>query len=218
MKRQLVISLFTFLLFPLLALAVEGSETKTFATIPFLSGNNFTTQGFVTALYQMAIGLAAVLVVIRLIMAGAKYMLSEVVSSKGDAKEDIKSALLGLLIILSAVLILGTINPKLVGLNVLNNGNPVELTNPNTNNPPTSDENPSGDNIDFKPGDTKTRDFLIGLCKNTGDVSKSQACLEKNETKLEQSCVNDNKGSFRKESDDLEGTGPTQRYYCDPKT
>ncbi len=206
MKRQLVIALFAFLLLPLLTLAAEGNEPNTFATIPFLSGNNFTTQGFVTALYQMAIGLAAVLVVVRLIMAGAKYMLSEVVSSKGDAKEDIKGALLGLLIILGAVLILGTINPKLVGLNVLNNGNSVELTNPDNNTQPPLD------NINFKPGDLNyTRDGIGEKYCKTGSGFNEQ-CINENVSKIETSCKN-NGGTFKKTAADQNIYG-SEVYAC----
>lgn len=210
MKRKLIISLFTFLLLPLLTLATEGSETKTFATIPFLSGNNLTTQGFVTALYQMAIGLAAVLVVIRLIMAGAKYMLSEVVSSKGQAKEDIQNALLGLVIILAAVLILGTINPKLVGLNILNGGSPVTLTPPKDPTPKPGDD--VDDQVKFMPGTTRQQGAAERRCeRTTGSSSGGQfnKCMSDTETALGQSCEH-NDGTYVKDSSRRE-------YRCDVK-
>ena len=46
-------------------------------------------------------------------------MLTDVVTSKEDAKKDIQAALTGLLIIISAVVILTTINPNLVKFNLL---------------------------------------------------------------------------------------------------
>jgi hypothetical protein len=57
--------------------------------------------------------------VVKIIFAGVKYMLSDLVTSKEAAKKDIRGALIGLLIVLGAVLILNTINPQLKGLTAL---------------------------------------------------------------------------------------------------
>lgn len=70
---------------------------------------------FLNTLYAIAIAIAALLAVIKIAIGGVKYMLSEVVTSKADAKADIRGAILGLLIILGAFLILGTINSQFVG-------------------------------------------------------------------------------------------------------
>jgi len=83
---------------PLLALAQEGRITF-IENMPFIGNAVNSTEDYVSALYMIAISVAAILVVIRLMMAGAKYMLSEIVTEKGKAKDDIKGALLGLLII-----------------------------------------------------------------------------------------------------------------------
>ncbi len=74
---------------------------------------NASFNNYINALYALAISVAALVAVIKIIVAGVKYMLSDVVSSKGAAKEDIQSALLGLLIIAAAYLILNQINPNL---------------------------------------------------------------------------------------------------------
>ncbi len=68
----------------------------------------------------MSISIAALLAVVKIIIAGAKYMLSDIVTTKGEAKKDIRGALLGLLLIIGAVIILNTINPALTdgGLNI----------------------------------------------------------------------------------------------------
>lgn len=81
-----------------------------------LEGNGF--GNYVNAMYAVAIGVAGVLAVIKLIIAGAKYMLSEIVSTKQDAKNDIKWALIGLLVVLGAVLILTTINADLTNTDI----------------------------------------------------------------------------------------------------
>lgn len=169
-----------YIVLPVVTLAQEESTVKTFTeNIPFIQGD-LTTSGFVTALYSLAIALAAIAVVIRLILAGAKYMLSEVVSSKSKAKEDIKNALLGLLIILAAVLILGTINPKLVGLNVLGDADPTIL-NP--------DKDPK-DNIGLKPGDSYPASDIAARCSEVGITGSAlqEKCVSDNESELLESC------------------------------
>lgn len=71
-------------------------------------------QSFVNLLYGIAISIAALLAVIKIVIAGVKWMLSDVVTSKAEAKKDIQSALFGLIIIISAVLIITIINPSIV--------------------------------------------------------------------------------------------------------
>jgi len=73
---------------------------------------------YINALYGLSISIAALLAVIKIVIAGVKYMLTDIVTSKGAAKEDIKGALLGLLIVIGAVLILTVINPNLANVNI----------------------------------------------------------------------------------------------------
>jgi hypothetical protein len=80
--------------------------------IPGLEGNaDFNT--YINAVYGLAISLAALLAVIKIIIAGVKYMFTDIATDKGDAKKDIKGAVFGLVLVLSAVLILTVINPDL---------------------------------------------------------------------------------------------------------
>lgn len=74
-----------------------------------------TFSAYINILYVTSISLAALLAVVKIIIAGAKYMLSDIVSSKGDAIKDIQGSLFGLLLIICAVFILNVINPRLVG-------------------------------------------------------------------------------------------------------
>ncbi|OGG41459.1 hypothetical protein A2837_03035 [Candidatus Kaiserbacteria bacterium RIFCSPHIGHO2_01_FULL_46_22] len=179
MKRYILLAV-VILICPVVVLAQANDSTtvKTFTeNIPFLDGE-LTTQGFVEAMYKLAIALASIIVVIRLMMAGAKYMLSEVVSNKGQAKEDIKNALFGLLIILGAVLILGTINPKLVGVSFINNGAPLNIQDPDT-----------VDQIGFKPGDNFSGADIAARC-GEGNLSGApqEECVKNNEDALLRSC------------------------------
>jgi len=112
-KTSIYVTGFLFLT-PTMALAVY----EPLVNIPGVS-NPQDTNAYINALYALSISLAALLAVIKIIIAGAKYMLSDVVTDKSEAKEDIKGALLGLLLIVSAVLILTTINPNLTNLTIL---------------------------------------------------------------------------------------------------
>ncbi|HMA77674.1 MAG TPA: hypothetical protein VKP88_00865, partial [Candidatus Paceibacterota bacterium] len=107
------------LLLILVAPGILGAQGVVQLTgISFGSDGTGTIGGYVQALYFLAIGIGAALAVLRLILAGAKYMLTDVVTQKGEAKQDVYAGVVGLLIILAAVLILETINPQLNNLQV----------------------------------------------------------------------------------------------------
>lgn len=74
---------------------------------------------YITTLFQIGIGVAAGLAVLAIAYGGIKWMLSDVVTSKSNAIELIKNALLGLLLALSCYLILNTISPSLTNLSLL---------------------------------------------------------------------------------------------------
>ncbi len=93
-------------------------EFKQLVGIPGVSLNdgainqqNFGT--YINALYRLSISLAALLAVIKIVAAGAKYMLTDIVPGKEAAKKDIQGALIGLLVIIGAVVILNTVNTDL---------------------------------------------------------------------------------------------------------
>ena len=73
---------------------------------------------YINALYRLSISIAALLAVIKIVAAGAKYMLSDIITHKEDAKKDIQGALIGLLIVIGAIVILNTINSDLTNLNL----------------------------------------------------------------------------------------------------
>lgn len=71
---------------------------------------------YVNFMIKIAIGIAAVLAVIMIVMGGIQYMTSELISSKEEGKKRITNAVFGLLIALGSYLILFTINPNLLDL------------------------------------------------------------------------------------------------------
>jgi hypothetical protein len=114
--------LLTLWLLPLTMLAQDAREEGFIPLIgiPGLDGGGYNINNYLNILYVLAISVAAFLAVLRLVLAGFKYMFTDVVPQKDQAKRDIRGALVGLLVVLGAVLILNTINPQLTNLNALN--------------------------------------------------------------------------------------------------
>lgn len=98
--------------------------------IPFVSGE-LSIEAYINALYLLAISVAAVMAVLKITIAGVKYMLDDVVTHKQEAKKEIVGALFGLLIVLAAVVILNTINPQLTTFDILATGRTGEPTSAN---------------------------------------------------------------------------------------
>lgn len=69
---------------------------------------------FINFLLKLLIGIAAVILVVKLIIEGYIYMTTDVPFLKAGAKKTFFDALMGLVIALSSYLILNTINPRLV--------------------------------------------------------------------------------------------------------
>ena len=67
-------------------------------------------------IFNIFVAVVAILSVIKLMICGFQYMMSEAVSSKENAKKCIWAVLFGIFLILLSYLILFTINPKLTEL------------------------------------------------------------------------------------------------------
>lgn len=111
--------IYTVALFILLlpALVVAAEPYQPLVGIPNVDDSG-DINGYINALYALSISIAALLAVIKIIIAGVKWMLSDIVTDKSEAKKDIWNATIGLLIVIAAVLILGVINPQLTSTNV----------------------------------------------------------------------------------------------------
>jgi lipoprotein-anchoring transpeptidase ErfK/SrfK len=75
-------------------------------------------NAFLNFLLQLAIGAAAVVLVVRIIISGYGYMLTDVPYIKVKLKGQFIEAMIGLVVALSSYLILNTVNPKLVSNNI----------------------------------------------------------------------------------------------------
>src|SRR3989344_614376 len=73
---------------------------------------------YLNLLFKTLIGLAGGLSVLIITVSGLQYILSEIPGVKTSAKERITEAMVGLILALAAYLILYTINPDLVNLDL----------------------------------------------------------------------------------------------------
>lgn len=129
---------------------------------PLLEGITLAGGGaedYLKRVYIITISAAGLLATAKLVWAGIKYVTSGVVTEKQGAKDDIRNAIVGLLIILLAVALLRTINPGLANLPALEYApdlgipNYTSVTNPMVVNP--------GDSIEV---DSPDRDQFIDGC------------------------------------------------------
>ena len=117
MKRNILVFIAIFLTLPIFAAAEESSQGYSTLINSDLSNAGGINE-FLNDFFLIAISAAVIFATIKIIIAGVKYMLSDVVTSKEDAKKDIRTSLLGLIVILAAVLILNTINPNLTNFSL----------------------------------------------------------------------------------------------------
>lgn len=75
-------------------------------------------NAFLNFILSLIIGLASVVLVVRLIITGFGYMTTDLPLKKAKLKGDFREALIGLVVALSSYLILNTINPRLVNNNI----------------------------------------------------------------------------------------------------
>lgn len=122
-KTRQSILIFLLLFVPLISLA----QYQPLVGIPTLEKSN-DFSAYMNALYGLSISVAALIAVIKIIIAGVKYMMTGLISGKEEAKNDIRDSLLGLLIIISAVLILNQINPQLSRNNLFLSKSPSGVT------------------------------------------------------------------------------------------
>lgn len=126
---------------------VAGAQTTPYSLLaPILGVTSISTFGeYLQLLFRGTIGIAGVLAVVMLVTCGIKLMTSEAISSKGEAKECITNAILGLLLAISSWLILNTINPTLLNTN-------LGIVLPNTQTTGTITRTPKAEEIPYTPG------------------------------------------------------------------
>jgi hypothetical protein len=95
---------------PVLLEPIPGVAGKT--------GSKFDFPAFMRGLFSALLAIGAILAVFMLVYGGISYMMSDVVGNKAKAKERMRDAVLGLLLLIGSVLILRTINPNLLNFDL----------------------------------------------------------------------------------------------------
>jgi hypothetical protein len=87
--------------------------------LPFIGKSPATPADYISGLYRIAIYAAIIAAIIMITIAGINYATSSANPSKQkEAMGQIQDAIIGLVLILASVLLLRTINPALVSLNL----------------------------------------------------------------------------------------------------
>lgn len=181
MNSKIFITTFVFLIIgvPCLLLAADAPKTYTsLVGIPGVTDAALSFGDYINALYALSITIAALMAVIKIIIAGMKYMLSDIVTSKSEALSDIQGAVFGLIIVLSAVLILTVINPQLTTTSVfLDKVVPVPVPAQPAIPPPTTQNESGYRYIKLNANPTAAKAFddacLADKGKNTGEYNQS---------------------------------------------
>jgi len=140
-KKFCILALFTISsLFFAHSAQAQSAEYHLLAPIPQLTkdgGDTTDTATYIPGLFKLAIALAGVLAVIRIIYAGIIYMTTDAFTGKSSAKSKIWDAIWGLLLAIGAWTILNTINPKILNfdLNISNEGSSGALVSPGITGP-----------------------------------------------------------------------------------
>jgi hypothetical protein len=126
---------------------VDRTEYELLAPIPYVettAEGKTTAAEYIPGAVKLVIILSGVLAVVMIMFGGIQYMSTDAISGKSDAKKTIQNAFWGLGLVLGAFLILNTINPALLNINIkLTRFAPPEVTPPTVGDQPG--ENPPGD-------------------------------------------------------------------------
>ena len=111
---------------------LESAKNSPMLT-PFYTSANL--PGLINGMFKLALSVGAILAVLRLAQAGFLYMgSSDMWGEKAHAKEIIRNAVMGLLLLMSIYIILYQINPDIVSLKILDTikSHPAQLQAPST--------------------------------------------------------------------------------------
>lgn len=134
--------------FLVLAGVAFAADTPTFVPLVGIPNINMDMNtplpSYINEIYLLTIGIGSMVAVIKLMIAGVKWSVSEIVTEKSDAKKDIFGTLFGLALLLIPFMVLNTINPDLVKLDILGNMGTLDRSTPATGGTPPLVQNASG--------------------------------------------------------------------------
>lgn len=99
--------------------SAQGTSYTLLEELPVVGKTVSNFGAYLSNMFKLAIGVATILAISQLSFGGFKYLTTEAFTGVSDAKKKITNALLGLILILSSYLLLRTINPDLVEMNLI---------------------------------------------------------------------------------------------------
>ncbi|RJQ13522.1 hypothetical protein C4553_03175 [Candidatus Parcubacteria bacterium] len=96
-------------------IAQAQQQMQLLAPLPNIGSNviNFGPGCYIKRIYEFGLGIAGALAMLMIVWGAVEYAVSGAIDKKADAKDKITQAIWGLVLLLSAVLILNTVNPNL---------------------------------------------------------------------------------------------------------
>ncbi len=194
MKKIILILILVVILLPtFLVIAADNLDYTVLAPLPCIGGGSGTpgTEGYrpdcsqpgatqtttlekyLPGMFKLLIGLSAAAAVFMIVFGGIQYMTTDAIFKKEEGRKRIENAVFGLVLVISAALILQTINPALLELK-------LEITPATTSAPPQGtltarSGGPSAGSADILTGATLQDDATKRLALNGISVNKS-AC------------------------------------------
>ncbi|MBI2004660.1 hypothetical protein HYS79_00685 [Patescibacteria group bacterium] len=158
------------------------------------SGKPGSFGSLLNGVFRILISLGGLVAVLALVIGGITYMVSDIADKKEQARKRISGALWGLLILISSVLILQTINPQLLNFNFGPSGNAGGAATTNTSATQTNSTSnttvESSGVITIKSNDQSGSALLQSFTsKCAGSVSKKGSSVEENFTRDTYECV-----------------------------
>lgn len=98
------------------ALPALAQDYVPLAPLPGIETGSITLTGYLQQFFNLGIRLAIILAVLMVTIGGVQYITSEGITDKSAARGRIISAIVGLLLAISSVLVIQTINPDLLNL------------------------------------------------------------------------------------------------------
>ncbi|MCR4285696.1 MAG: hypothetical protein NUW00_02245 [Candidatus Kaiserbacteria bacterium] len=164
--------------FLLVSFAEAAGEYIPIVAIPGLNNQKIASlPEYINKIYFFTITIGALYGVVKIAFAGVKYSMSDIITSKESAKEDIKGVLLGLAILLIPFIVLRTINPELTRLDVLSSVSVKNKINLISGSVKDGKSTPR-----YQEGDLKTVGTQISTASKTSSTSSQSGSVTSNNT------------------------------------
>ena len=129
----LMVIVFVVLILPHGVLAAPGDYTP-LEPIPVLGGSTVSLSSYIPNLVKLIIQIAGALAVVMIVLGGVQYLSTDAIGGKSEGKQRIENAIYGLLLAIGAYVILNTINPGTLQLQLTID--PIKGTTPPVVTPP----------------------------------------------------------------------------------